>query len=129
MELGLRGQSIISIDVDYTVSFNLSGGYEIRIETPFSLHDSGGDLQVSPGTDPELSTARLDALIGPTIITSVAEDSGTLRLNFANGSRLRVEPDSSFEAWTLAGPNGTKVACMPGGELAVWSAEINEQQR
>lgn len=128
MELGLHGQSIVSEDFGYTVSLTLSGGYEIRIETPFSLHDSDGDHQISPGADPDVNSRRLESLTGQTITTSVAEDSGALRVDFTHGARLRIEPDSGFEAWTVAGPNGMKVVCLPGGELAVWSAAAAEQQ-
>lgn len=129
INLGFHGQSVISEDFGYTVALNLSGGYEIRIETDFSLHDSDGDLHVSPGVDPDVNSGRLRALAGHTITTSIAENSGVLRVDFGNGARLRVEPDDRFDAWTVAGPNGMKVACMPGGELAVWSAETNQQHR
>lgn len=129
MNLGFQGQSIISEDFGYTVSLNLSGGYEIRIETDFSLHDSEGDFRLSPGVDPDAGALRLRALTGNVVTESRAESSGTLRLGFADGARLRVEPDHNFEAWTIAGPNGMKVACMPGGELAVWSPAAKEQER
>lgn len=128
MDLGLHGQSIISVDFSYTVSFDISGGYEIRVETPFSLRGSEGDHQISPGADLDVNSPRLASLTGQAITSSVAEDSGALRVDFAHGARLRVEPDSGFEAWTVAGPNGMKVVCLPGGELAVWSAEAAEQQ-
>jgi hypothetical protein len=126
MELSFRGQSVISEDYGYTVSLNLTGGYEVRIETDFSVQNADGDFQLSPGLDPEVNSQLLHTLVGHAVTTSVAEESGTLRLDFDNGARLRANPDDSFEAWTIAGPHGMKIACMPGGELAIWSPETND---
>ncbi|WP_414635769.1 DUF6188 family protein [Amycolatopsis sp.] len=35
------------------------------------------------------------------------------------GARLRIESDSSYDAWAVSGPNGNLVVCIPGGELAI----------
>lgn len=54
---------------------------------------------------------------------SIAEETGTLRLSFANGASVIVEPDEAYEAWTMSGPGGMLVVCMPRGELAIWDKQ------
>lgn len=37
---------------------------------------------------------------------------------------MTVVADERFEAWTIAGPGGLTIVCLPGGELAVWSPDL-----
>jgi hypothetical protein len=122
VELGLEGQSVTHETIDYTVSLNTDAGFEIRIETDFSLCTPEGDFDLSPES-PGIQADRLRALLHQTVTSSVAEESGALSLGFSDGSRLRVEPHDSYEAWTVAGPGGMKMVSMPGGELAEWSSD------
>mgnify|MGYP001608480272 CR=1 FL=1 len=47
---------------------------------------------------------------------------GSLELGFAPGnSKIIVNSHSDFEAWSIFSPEGLKVICMPGGELAIWN--------
>lgn len=128
MELGLQGQSVTAEDFGYTFSLSTDGGYIIQIGSSFFLDTSGQSYAISPSL--ELSKVAVDglgSLLNQTLTSAVAEKSGVLIIAFANGSRLRVEPDESYEAWTISGPRGVKVVCMPGGELAVWSAEDDNE--
>jgi len=116
MDLTLVGQRVTAQESGYTIALVFSGGYEVRIETPFLLRQPGGDLEVTPGeTDPP-------DLIGRAVAVAYADDEGGLRIDFQDGSRLLVAADPDYEAWTVAGPDGLKVVSEPGGGLAVWSS-------
>jgi hypothetical protein len=120
MDLKLAGQRVTAQDAGYTVALvfgegGSGGAYEVRIETPFSLRQPGGDLEVTPGeTD-------LPDLVGRVVTVAQADDEGGLRIDFQDGSRVLVAADPDYEAWTVAGPDGFKVVSEPGGSLAVWS--------
>jgi hypothetical protein len=125
MDLKFAGQRVTAQDPGYSVALVFGAGasgeghssecYEVRIETPFSLHLPGGDLEVTPGeTD-------LPDLIGRVVTVARADDDGGLRIDFQEGSRLLVAADPDYEAWTVAGPDGFTVVSEPGGGLAVWS--------
>lgn len=49
-----------------------------------------------------------------------------LSVAFDNGARLRIKPDSSYEAWTVSGPRGMLVVSMPRGELAIWDEKQDD---
>jgi hypothetical protein len=120
MELGLEGQTVTQASADFTVSLITDANYEVRIETDFSIYTPDGALHVSLGTD-SVDQTTFQSLLRQEVTSSVAEDTGTLVLAFSDGTSVRVEPDDVYEAWTIAGPGGKKIVCMPGGELAVWS--------
>jgi hypothetical protein len=120
MDLGLSGQTLLAENVDYSAVLNFSDKYMTRIESPFALHLPNGDFEFSPESDPAEAFEPLRELVGQTVTESAAEDSGALRLAFANGATVPVEADESYEAWTVAGPGGMLVVCMPRGELAIW---------
>jgi len=121
MDLGFAGQAVLSIDFGYTVAVQFAGGYEVRVEVPFTLQIDGLEREIEPGRDADApAVARL---LGQVVSLARADDSGGLRIEFAGGARVVATPDSNFEAWTVAGPGGLKVVCGPGGELAVWSAQ------
>ncbi|MEU8242044.1 DUF6188 family protein [Actinoplanes missouriensis] len=115
MDLGFAGQTIVAQDFGFTVALTFSGGYEVRIETAFTLFEPGSAREITPGAE---SDARL---VGLVVTSAAGDDRGGLRIDFAGEVRLVVLADDDFEAWTLAGPDGLKVVSGPGGELSVWS--------
>ena len=120
MELELEGQRVTQESVDFAVSLRTDAGYEVRIETDFSMHTPNGDFDFSLGTS-SLEPDKFPSLLQHTVTSSVAEKSGGMVLGFDDGASLRVEPHEEYEAWTIAGPHGKKIVCMPGGEVAVWA--------
>ncbi|GAA2794694.1 hypothetical protein GCM10010452_23720 [Crossiella cryophila] len=66
--------------------------------------------------------ASSPTLTGTVVQAAAANESGLLLIEF-DDAVLRVEPDENYEAWSFAGPDGDKVICLPGGELAVWAAQ------
>ena len=124
MDLGHEGQKVTQANADFTVSLITDTNHEVRIETDFSVLMSDRDLRVSLETD-SIEQAPFHSLVGQAVTSSMAENSGTLVVAFGDGTTLRVEPNDVYEAWTIAGPDGKKIVCMPGGELAVWSDTDN----
>lgn len=120
MELELHGQTLSKMEYDYTVALYTDAGYEIRIEEDYTLITSQEEYTYSPEPSTE-HTGPLDILSEQTITTATADENGTLTLTVADGTLLNVFASADFEAWTLAGPGGRKVVCLPGGELATWN--------
>jgi hypothetical protein len=121
MDLDLAGRKVVSTEFGYTAAIVFSGGSEIRAESAFTLRAEDGDHRLTPGADVGEGAARLGAVVGHVVVVATADDSGELRVDLEGGMRLLIEPDRDYEAWTFAGPDGTKVVCRPGGGLAVWS--------
>ncbi|WP_250029537.1 DUF6188 family protein [Paractinoplanes maris] len=119
MDLGFAGQPVVGTEFGFTVAIRFGGGFELRVETPFALCVDGFDREVEPGRHGD--APAVTQLTGHVVSLASADDSGGLRIDFAAGGRLTAGPDSSFEAWTVAGPHGFKVVCGPAGELSVWS--------
>ncbi|HEV8175763.1 MAG TPA: DUF6188 family protein [Actinoplanes sp.] len=122
MDLGFAGQKVVAEEFGYTVGIDLTGGYEVRIETGFLLRAHDGDHHIVPGED-DGDAALLGELTGQVVTMCTADDAGALRVDFDSGARLLVEADPAYEAWTVAGPGGLKVVCLPGGELSIWSPQ------
>ncbi|MET7769605.1 DUF6188 family protein [Nocardia sp. NPDC005366] len=72
--------------------------------------------------DPPLEVDLEPALRG-TITSAVVNSSGTLTIDLDSGNRLVVPAHDEYEAWSLVGPKGYRVVCMPHGELATWTAD------
>jgi hypothetical protein len=123
MDLGLSGSTLVSQLVEYTVALHLSDGFFIRIESPFTLDLPDRSISLSPEDSSAESFAPLRDLVGRVVTESTVDDAGALTVAFEGDARLLVEPDSAYEAWTVSGPRGMMVVCMPGGELAIWDAE------
>jgi hypothetical protein len=122
MDMGLHGKVVISADVEYSILLRLSDGFFIRIESRLTLDFPGGTVVWSPDDRRSEPLQPFLDLTGQAIAES-ATDSGILTLAFTNGSRLCVKPDRDYEAWTVSGPDGMLVVCMPGGELAIWDRD------
>ena len=122
MDLELDGQTITNHAFGYTLLLVTDAGFKLNIQNDCTLHTSTGSWNISP----EALQAEFDPalrLTNHTISSATTDQSGTLNISFTDGHQLTVGPDAEYEAWTLAGPDGQKVVCLPGGELATWPAE------
>ncbi|HEX6524957.1 MAG TPA: DUF6188 family protein [Streptosporangiaceae bacterium] len=121
--LGYRGLKISQIRVDYRLTFTLEGQATIVIENDATLAGRPGR---APGARTvELHPERQDvgsalALFGATVNSGVAFKTGTLRL-VLDHFQLTVRADPDYEAWSVVGPGDTRLVCMPGGQLTVWT--------
>lgn len=127
MDIPLSGEMLDSQEVDYTVRLYFSGDFFVRIESPFTLNLPDGRILLSPEEDESQAFSPLSDLVGHVVAESTIDDAGVFTVVFENGSSLVAKPDKAYEAWTLNGPNGLLVVCMPGGELAVWDAASNAE--
>ncbi|MGP3944072.1 DUF6188 family protein [Streptomyces sp. 6N106] len=123
MDLNLRGQSVTHICFDAALTLLTSEDYEVRVETDASVQAPGGDLVLFDPESPGATAARLVSLVHDTVISAKARSNGDLLISFGSGAELAVAPNSDYEAWGLVGPNGSRVVCMPGGEIARWSEQ------
>jgi hypothetical protein len=123
MKIELAGIRLEMVEFDYTMRLAFSGGWEVRVETPFQLSTRAGATSVDPGEDAERGGPLMAALSGRAVDEAHVSESGVLTLNFDEGTVLTIQPDSDYEAWTVAGPKGQKLVSLPGGEVATWSAE------
>jgi Family of unknown function (DUF6188) len=62
------------------------------------------------------------ALFDTSLVSAVAFTSGAVRIAFDDGHLLRAAPQPAHQAWTVNGPDGLLVACMPGGSW-VWQPQ------
>lgn len=94
--------------------------YEVQMESVVAIGTIGRreSSRYRVGEIPE----ELGAHLTGTIRNGWASDSGTLRLEFDSGYFIEAFADEDYEAWSVVGAGGSRVVCMPGGELAVWSA-------
>lgn len=122
MDLRLAGRTIESLLIEYTVVVRLTGGYVLVVESPLVLTTGDSTTEVDPADDPGDVENSLRWLVGMTVASSPAEPSGALTVVFDEGTRLTVAVDPDYEAWHVAGPDGSLVVCMPGGQLAIWDA-------
>ncbi|BAW05977.1 DUF6188 family protein [Nocardia seriolae] len=122
MDLPIAGSALAVSTASTVYQLALAAGpYDINIEGELAVHSpTGARLHRIPG---EPHTDDLVAALTGVIVAATVADNGELRIDLASGHRLVVEPDPYFEAWNVTAPGRYLVVCMPGGELAVWSAE------
>jgi hypothetical protein len=92
---------------------------EIRIEHA-SIGLAVGDQPEASNyawDDPAIAGTLLTCLNQP--LTSISIASGRLTIEFANATRIQVEPDQEYESWQISGEDGLLVVCTPGGDLSV----------
>jgi hypothetical protein len=122
-DLSLIGAVVDTCCFDHAVVLRLindGSAWELRIETPFALTAAQGtEHLVLPGEASHLETVL--TILRTTIEGAAAFKDGHLELQLSNGTVLHAPPDEGFEAWTLSGPDGLLLVCLPGGELARWS--------
>lgn len=119
MDLKLTGVTWTQASIESSLILASEHDDQIRVESPFRV--TSGDTTVD--VDPEQFDGQGNLalpLLGA-VSAADASDDGTLVL-VVGSARLEVPPDDDYEAWSLIRADGSRVVCMPGGELAVWSA-------
>lgn len=123
MNLNLRGQAVTRVCFDAALTVLTSGDCELRVETEAILQvAAGGHVSFDPES-PEAAAPHLVRLFRDVIAEAEAGRAGELVIEFESGTKLTVLPDEEYEAWGMVGPQGKRVTCMPGGEIAMWSGE------
>ena len=125
MDLGLNGKKLQSVLIENSIVMQLSDENFALIASPLVLSRNGEVFTFTPDEDPEETLAPIRQLVGLNVVESTADDSGALRMAFEDGSLIQVPADDAYEAWNVSGPRGALVVSMPGGELAIWSAQTD----
>lgn len=124
MQIDIGASSVDQIYAEHALTLVLSGGVQIRIETPFDLSEVAA---VQTTIDPEDLSADHEfrgALRGRIVEAAIAdEDTGSLTLTFRGGLVLQVPSDAAFEAWSASWSDGSLVVALPGGGLRSWGAQ------
>jgi hypothetical protein len=124
MNVDLSGEVLTGQDIGFTVVLRTSGGYTITIESRLTVESPTGTVQASPGPDTEADlSVHLGPLADHRITTADADTAGGLDIEFDGGTRLHVDPDENYEAWTINGPDGQLIVSGPGGGLTEWPGD------
>jgi hypothetical protein len=119
--LPLQQRSVSRCTVDHAFALELHEDEQtavLRIEGDFTIRDNDRTYQLSAAVPRELGPAV--ALFGQVIRMATISAEGALELTFEDGRTLSVEPDASYEAWGIVGPNGVRAVCAPGGAISIW---------
>lgn len=125
-DLPLVGQTVRRCIVDTGFSFECgerSRNYLVRIEGPFILSDSMGDIPLDGSAQQTQTLGPALRLVGRVVRSAIAGKDGRLTIVFSDGIRLVVPPSEEYEPWELVGDRGFRMVSAPGGELYIWSGD------
>lgn len=127
IQAGARPITQCCVDFGFVVmSTDQDGTLEIRIEGPFVWQlGTGQPVKI----DPEAETTEIGpalALFGRAIDRLTAMKDGALEILLTDGSSVAVPASETYEAWSIAGPRGSRIISTPGGTLAVWTPEVGD---
>jgi hypothetical protein len=114
----LTGQSVSSVTYVGALYVDTEEGWQITIESDFTVHHSGDAWSKSGGELDEI-VARLSRCVGERITQFEIGATGTLEF-LVGPYAVHAAPSPKYEAWNVAGPDKQLVVCTPGGELAIW---------
>jgi hypothetical protein len=125
----MAGLTVTQCRLDYAFSVVVAdepaGSFEVRIEQPFTVASRGDELTIDPEGDPVQMAPALRVL-RQEVEQAIAFKDGRLELTFGDGVLLRVPVGEDYEAWKIVGPAGLRIVSLPGGELAIWSPERDD---
>ena len=117
------GKVLTTMRLDFALKLWTDDDWEI---------DVAGDAIVTvPGATPVevdtgVSSDELPDVLAPFVSRAIREvlvaREGHLGITFDDGSQISVLAAEDYEAWQVSGPDGERMVCMPGGELAIWGA-------
>ena len=115
----LEGDTVTSIDTQYSVLIDTAGDWSVRVETDCTLHLASGETIEVVDSQFSLVDEAVAAWIGQTLGPLEYRADGGLVITCGT-DRLVVPPSNHYEAWGIAGPRQEKVISIPGGEIATW---------
>jgi len=124
MEIPIAGQSLSVESTEFALVLGNDNGFEIRAEATVEFETPDGDKRsVAFDEEGDFDGLDLNTFFNGKIASASTSSTGALTILLESGNRATVATDEHFESWTIVGPNGYRVVCMPGGELATWSAK------
>ncbi|MFI6867602.1 DUF6188 family protein [Nocardia sp. NPDC050406] len=122
MKLEIVGQSVAAVSAEFTVTIEMGAEFELQIEGDLTLRTANGAEFHATSDDYAAIDSELQSILGTTVMRADADEVRGLTLEFDSGAAIHIPVDQHYEAWGVVGPGGYRVICMPGGELAIWSA-------
>ena len=123
MSVDVSGRALARVEAgEFALDLHIDAGWFVRIESDHELQRPGAAPLRSRDGEGDQIAAWLRGQIGRKIVAFDYGERADLVIGFPDGA-LRVPPDENYEAWSLVGPRKERVISMPGGELAIWSAE------
>ena len=117
IELALRIEFVDATQLETMIWI----GGELQLKTQGKEHKLKGD-------DPKGLAPVLD-LWGNLVESALAHKDGRLEIRFRAGNSLCAYPLPETEAWGVTGQQELRIACMPGGDLAVWKPDPPETDK
>ncbi len=122
MEIPLAGQILTVVSTEYSLVLRSDKGFEIQAEGQVDLETRGGGKRHVTFDEGIESDLDVQGFFSGKIDFASARSTGELIIGMKSGNRATVTADDDFESWTIVGPHGYRIVCMPGGELATWVA-------
>lgn len=121
MNLGIAGDFVERVAIDFAITLTTDNGAELRIETQFTWCSKDGTPEGIDPAEPVELTALVPSVLHKKItVATASDDTGALTIEFLDGSRINVPPNSMYEAWSLTRRDGMRVVAAPDGELSIW---------
>ncbi|MFC8383541.1 DUF6188 family protein [Nocardia sp. NPDC057272] len=125
LQLEIIGQSISEVELGFTATIRIGSPieFELQVEGELSIHTADGRLVSAPSNNYADICNELESTVGSKITRAIASEVDGLSIELSSGAVLKVPVDEHYEAWGIVGLSGYRVICLPGGELAIWSAK------
>jgi hypothetical protein len=116
IDLDLAGRTVDRLEFSTVLDMAFSDGSMLRVETDLQITAGDGQVtDVDPATPVTVAPAL--ALLHAEVVAATAGDDGGLDVAFADGTRLRVDPDDAYEAWSFGGGGHRGLLSGPGGVI------------
>ncbi|WP_280482633.1 DUF6188 family protein [Nocardia cyriacigeorgica] len=123
MDLQVVGMRVAEVTIGFTVTMRLgeSSEYELQVEGDLEIFKESQLAYRVESECYEDQRELIESFVGSVVETATTDSSGALELKLNSGLAVRVPQDADYEAWSLVGPRGYRIVCLPGGQLAIWS--------
>ncbi|MEV0335858.1 DUF6188 family protein [Nocardia sp. NPDC050717] len=124
LQLEIIGKPISEVELGFTATIRIGSPieYELQVEGEISVRTAEGRLVSAPSNSYVEIRGELESIVGSKVVRADASEVDGLSIELSSGAVLNVPVDEHYEAWGIVGLNGYRVICLPGGELAIWSA-------
>lgn len=121
MEVPISGQALTIESTHPVLVARTSGGYELQAEVGVTITSESGASCSGDIEEPDVMDSPLWEAVQGIIESASVDGGGGMRVTFRSGGFIEFHPEVEYESWSATGPNGFRIVCMPGGELAIWS--------
>ncbi|MFD3508801.1 DUF6188 family protein [Nocardia sp. NPDC058666] len=124
LQLEIVGQPISEVELGFTATIRIGSPieFELQIEGEIAFSTGDGKVMSAPSNNYGGISKELQATVGSTVTRADVSEIDGLSIELSSGAVLEVPVDERYEAWGIVGLSGYRVICLPGGELALWSA-------